>query len=332
MEIDPTLNNGLTAEMLCAGSGKEIIWKMNHVTEDGRFFTFVWPAVVKDRTKRGDGCPYISGHKIWTGYNDLRTKNPRLAAEWHPTKNGRLRPEDCMPNEKTEVWWLVYAPHPVTQQMVPLEWHARIDNRNAGQGCPYLGNNGYVLTGFNDCATTDAYLLSEWDEEKNTDANKTLFHLSRSSMYKAHWKCPHGHSWEARIADRTRGCGCRFCNESHGEKRIANYLNGKNIAYQREFKFPDCKDVRPLPFDFCVFSQNNKIALLIEYDGEQHRCERSFGRKKEKDSLENIKRRDKIKTNYCVSHNYPLLRIPFTEFENVEEIVQLELQKLNIIA
>ena len=31
--------------------------------------------------------------KVFFGYNDLLTQNPELATEWHPTKNGELKPD-----------------------------------------------------------------------------------------------------------------------------------------------------------------------------------------------------------------------------------------------
>jgi very-short-patch-repair endonuclease len=31
--------------------------------------------------------------------------NPKVAGEWHPTKNGKLRPEDVTPGSGKKVWW-----------------------------------------------------------------------------------------------------------------------------------------------------------------------------------------------------------------------------------
>lgn len=38
------------------------------------------------------GCPFCSGHRILSGYNDLTTTNPTLASEWNFEKNGTLLP------------------------------------------------------------------------------------------------------------------------------------------------------------------------------------------------------------------------------------------------
>lgn len=53
---------------------------------------------------------------------------------------------------------------------------------------------------------------------------------------------------------------------SIGEYIIDNILKDNKINYQREITFADLYDNGPLRFDFGIF-QNNKLVLLIEYDG-----------------------------------------------------------------
>ncbi len=68
-------------------------------------------------------------------------------------------------------------------------------------------------------------------------------------------------------------------------------------------------------FDFYL----PKLNILIEYDGEQHFREVScFGGEKEF-----LKRKinDGIKTDYAKNNAIPLLRIPYFEFDNIEEII-----------
>lgn len=45
----------------------------------------------------GHGCPYCSG-RLATEDNNLLIVNPMLAQEWHPTKNGDLKPINVLPN------------------------------------------------------------------------------------------------------------------------------------------------------------------------------------------------------------------------------------------
>lgn len=95
---------------------------------------------------------------------------------------------------------------------------------------------------------------------------------------------------------------------SNLEEKVACYLEEKGINYKREFKFSDCRgEKRPLPFDFCVNYLSDHI-LLIEVDGELHY--------KDDVPYKKVHKYDKIKDYYCQSHDIPLLRIPYWEFDD----------------
>ena len=79
------------------------------------------------------------------------------------------------------------------------------------------------------------------------------------------------------------------------------------IKYEREKRFASCKNKRTLPFDFYV---ENKY--LIEFDGIQHYSNES------KFYTENVKHNDKIKDTWCKKHHIPLIRIPYTHFDNLK--------------
>ena len=36
---------------------------------------------------------------------NLLSSHLKLVAEWHPTKNGDLKPEDVVASSKRKVWW-----------------------------------------------------------------------------------------------------------------------------------------------------------------------------------------------------------------------------------
>lgn len=123
-----------------------------------------------------------------------------------------------------------------------------------------------------------------------------------------------GHVWEAKIGHILQGeSGCPMCKISKGERRIFNYLKNKNISFIPQHKFPDCKDILALPFDFYLPIQN----VCIEYDGEQHFIEVPYF----KYSLEYIQKHDKIKNLYCEENDINLIRIPYTDFNNIEVIL-----------
>ena len=104
-------------------------------------------------------------------------------------------------------------------------------------------------------------------------------------------------------------CGCK--KRSLGALRIENILNKNQIIFTKEYIASDLPNRR---FDFAIYNKN-KLVRLIEYDGEQHF--RSSGGWNSKEYLEITKKRDKIKNEYALSHNIPLVRIPYWERDNI---------------
>ena len=80
----------------------------------------------------------MAGRAIWPGFNDLQTVNPELAAQWHPTKNGKLTAAQVTAGSHKKVWWLYQYDNPKTRKHFDFEWQAAVNNRSKGKGCPYL--------------------------------------------------------------------------------------------------------------------------------------------------------------------------------------------------
>jgi hypothetical protein len=60
--------------------------------------------------------------------NSLAAVEPKVAAEWHPTRNGRLTSHDVTRGAHHLVWWRCQFSH---------EWKATVNHRTAkGVGCP----------------------------------------------------------------------------------------------------------------------------------------------------------------------------------------------------
>jgi very-short-patch-repair endonuclease len=100
--------------------------------------------------------------------------------------------------------------------------------------------------------------------------------------------------------------GCPYCNESKGEKEIAKLLTDRNIQFERQKRFKDCRNRYSLPFDFYIKDKN----ICIEYDGKQHFVEDYFDGKK---GLEYRQQNDAIKTKYCLDNNIKLIRIKYND-------------------
>ena len=100
-------------------------------------------------------------------------------------------------------------------------------------------------------------------------------------------------------------CG-EHSNISKGNSKIIEILNSNNIQHETEKKFNSCKDKRELPFDFYI---ENKY--LIEYDGKQHFDKNSIF------DYEYTHNHDLLKSKWCKENNIPLIRIPYTHYDNL---------------
>lgn len=94
-----------------------------------------WFASIRGRTARGYGCPFCTGRKVLTGFNDLATVRPDLVAEWSDSNSSS--PEDFTFKSKTSVEWVCSKGH---------KWHTQIYNRTAKNGtecrrCGFVGTS-----------------------------------------------------------------------------------------------------------------------------------------------------------------------------------------------
>ena len=113
-----------------------------------------------------------------------------------------------------------------------------------------------------------------------------------------------------------KSCGCLT---SSGEAKIEQLLQSNNIKYKKQYTFSDLLSEKnsPLKFDFGILNSNNSLLYLIEYDGIQHFKCRGTGWNTE-EHLEYTQQHDKMKEEYCKQKNIPLIRIPYTKFNNLK--------------
>jgi hypothetical protein len=193
LDWDYEKNGMLAPSNITAHSNHKVWWKCKQGHQ--------WKMTVNNRTL-GQGCPYCSGKRVLIGFNDLVTKNPELSAEWHPTKNGKLKPQDVTTGCGKRVWWRCKLGH---------EWEAMVCTRSKGINCPYCSNR-YVSQGFNDLLTKNPVLANEWHPTKN--APLTPSDVVSGSGISVWWECSKNHSWKAAICDRSRGTGCPICSQA----------------------------------------------------------------------------------------------------------------------
>ncbi len=192
-------NGGLTPADVSYGSKKRIWW----MCEKGHR----WQAMVYARAG-GSGCPYCSGRRVAPGETDLGTRRPDLAAQWHPEKNGRLRPCDLLCGSHRRVWWLCEKGH---------VWQATVESRTAGAGCPICTRHT-ARAGENDLTVTHPQLARQWHAVKNGDL--TPDRVLAGTLKKVWWQCEKGHEWQAKVASRANGAGCPVCA---GKQVVAGY-------------------------------------------------------------------------------------------------------------
>lgn len=230
-----------------------IVWWKCHIC------SYEWEAVIRNRVK-SKKCPNCSNikqspKKVKRTPITLAIGNPKIAFEWHPTKNGELTPLDVSAGSHKKVWWKCVNGH---------EWEASPNHRTSKiRNCPYCCANPRVLTGVNDLATLNPKLVREWNYEKN--GSLTPDKITASSSRKIWWKCALGHEWKTSVNHRNDGSGCPRC-----AKGKQTSFPEQAVFYYVSQAYPDAVNGYTELFnnhgmELDVFIPSLKIG--IEYDG-----------------------------------------------------------------
>jgi len=132
--------------------------------------------------------------------------------------------------------------------------------------------------------------------------------------------------FEQSYGHHVSGQGCPSCSLSYGENRVRGFLENNNIDYESQKRFKDCRNKRPLPFDFYLPKYN----ICIEYNGPQHYKESSLWfdkllKDKKKENFIRQKKHDTIKKEYCINNNIKLLIISYLDRKELEKILTEEI-------
>lgn len=202
-----------------------------------------------------DKCPICLSKSVLFGFNDLETKFPEIAKEFHPDWNGSLTPSTVFCYRKAKAWWRCSRDH---------EWEARIDARTGqNQGCPYCSGK-LAIPGETDLATKFPEIAGNWHPELNGDLKPT--EIKPFAHKFVWWTCSEGHEdYRQQISKRTgRGTGCPECSKgrgnSKGEFQLGEFLKSLDIDYiQGSRKF-----LKGMELDFYIESKS----FGLEYNGE----------------------------------------------------------------
>ena len=176
--------------------------------------------------------------------------NPLLLKEWHPTKNGDLKPSDCTKQTTKKVWWLC--------SRCGYEWEEEVYHREKGRRCPRCADLK-LIPGENDFATRHPELLTEWDYGKNKDVDPHKVHHAANK--KVWWICSKcGHEYFTTIRARAQGSGCRKCADKANPDllRKKRLREGKSLADKHPELIKEyCAD-NPLPPNEILFGTHQK--------------------------------------------------------------------------
>ncbi len=174
-----------------------------------------------------------------------------LIGEWDYSKNENLTPDKVSAWSHKKIWWKCSKGH---------TWPALVSSRSRGLGCPYCSGQR-VWVGYNDLATVKPDIAKEWDYERNGEL--TPNDVSISSGKKVWWKCPKGHRWQAVIANRSKGCGCRVC-----QTEMQTSFPEQAVFYYVKKAFPDAENRNNVVLEgreLDIYIPSQRIG--IEFDG-----------------------------------------------------------------
>jgi hypothetical protein len=212
-EWHPTKNGSLTPQQVTPGCDKKVWWLCSNDP------SHEWKATCKDRTKKRSLCPFCTQRKV-TYSTSLAIKEPDIAREWHPQKNGNLTPYDLVPGSTKKVWWQC--------RNNPMhEWKVRCIDRTGKRkrGCPYCA--GQRVHPSSCLANTNPEIAREWHPQKN--GFLTPYDVTAGSGKKVWWRCSKNstHEWKATCIDRTgkRKRGCPYCNSGWTKDAIRLFIS-----------------------------------------------------------------------------------------------------------
>ncbi len=191
-----------------------------------------WETNVYSRGKLGRGCKKCGyaarGVKRATPKpgQSFADRYPAAAAEWHPTRNGDLKPTDVRPASGKRVWWLCAEGH---------EWSVDPADRQRGEQCPTCAERQRSLTKSTpkpglSLQDVRPDVAAEWHPTKN--APVTPADVNPGSKQKRWWICLScGHEWHAQLAHRAiRGDGCPGCRYAKLSTTKATPKPGESLA------------------------------------------------------------------------------------------------------
>ena len=253
-QLHPIKNNGLLASQIKASSKIEVVWTCSIVTcPEGCLHE--WSTTVCNRTYGGHGCPFCckgGSKKRCCHHTSLAGTHSSISQEWHPSKNGSLKPTEIVACSGKKVWWLCTKRDNRPENCDCLhEWEACVSVRtqprarihvhnDRGTSCPFCSEYNRRCCPHTSIAATHSEISDEWHPTKNGDLKPT--EVIAGSTTKVWFLCKKkmrladicNHEWEAQVRHRTQiynPSGCPSCAHSGYSKAQLYYFAYLSISY-----------------------------------------------------------------------------------------------------
>ena len=146
--------------------------------------------------------------------NDLASLYPELVTQWHPTKNGKIRPDEFTAGSGKKVWWICKKGH---------SWRAQIRHRTTSKsGCPECSKIESISKGkhttllkYGSLADNRPELALQWHPSKNGSLDPSDVHTYSNKV--VWWQCENGHEYQAsvtKVSQRKNSSYCLQCSKS----------------------------------------------------------------------------------------------------------------------
>ena len=266
------------------------------------FHTF--DAIPNVITSKNQWCPYSSypPQKLCSDEGCIRCYTKSFAssekAKYWSDKNIKKPRDVFKSSNKKYIFNCNECPHEFLASLKEIT----INN----QWCPYSAIPSKIVCDDEKCiyCYNKSFASSKWSKywsDKNIKKPRYVFKSENSSKYL--FDCPFCEDeYESTLNNISNGNWCD-CIVNKTEIILYNWLKNNynyNFDIEKQKKFEWCKNIRCLPFDFCI----DELKLLIELDGRQH-----FEQVSNWISPEENQKIDKHKMNLANDNGYSIIRI-----------------------
>jgi very-short-patch-repair endonuclease len=254
----PIKNGNLKPEEVSECSGKNVWWLCPNTCKEG--CKHEWKCSVSHR-KNGTNCRFCTKQEICI-HDSIVYSHSELIKQWHPTKNGDLKPEQFSSGSGHQlIWWNceITCKYGCKHD----DYTAYVYSRTSGSGCPSCAGKCSPCI-HNSIIYTHPEITQQWHPTKNGDMKPE--HYTKGANVYVWWfnnKCKH--EWYKQINSRTQGKGCPYC-KNKTEQKLCDALIPYYPLLNCQFRVEWCKNINCLPYDFVL----EEYKTIFELDGFHH--------------------------------------------------------------